>query len=272
MRDRIRKQNLRDLFSASWRLSPSTKDARRLWVCLVSGFLEPHAPKLRTGKIREIRISTNDGIRTVSLRANGSDIFTFYEIFLKQVYRRALPLRDGATVVDLGANIGMTALWLATQAKGVRVVAVEPEDSNIDLLRRNVSEDDVVVVHAAIAAQPGKVRLQIGSPSGHRIGSLTPTQSQVASQEVDALDPDELVGRYALENIDVLKVDIEGAEADIFCTSWALVDRAQIVLMEVHDDAARVVISRALERQGLTPLERPDAEAPDAFVRRHAAA
>lgn len=273
LRNRIRQQNLRGLISASWELAPTAKDALRLWTCLARGFLEPHAPRLRTGNTREIRIATNNGIRTVSLRENGSDIFTFYEIFVKQVYKRALPLRDGSTAVDLGANIGMTSLWLATQAPGVRVVAVEPEESNIALLRRNVAEDDVVVVHAAMAAQPGKVTLQIGSPSAHRIGGLTDQpHGQTASQEVDAVDPDELVARYALETIDVLKVDIEGAEEEVFSTSWALVDRAQLILMEVHDGEARIVISREFERQGLTALDRPDAEAPDAFVRQHAAA
>jgi len=187
------------------------------------------------------------------------------------VYKRALPLRDGATAVDLGANIGMTSLWLATQAPDVRVVAVEPEESNI-ALRRNIAEDDVVIVHAVIAAQPGKVTLQIGSPSAHRIGSLTDhPHPQTSSQEVDAVEPDELVARYELETIDVLKVDIEGAEEEVFSSSRPLVDRAQLMLMEVHDGEARIVISREFER-GLTALDRPDAEPPDAFVRQHAAA
>lgn len=269
--DRVRKQDVRGLILTSWRLSPTPRDALRMWTCLMRGFLEPHVRKLRTERVRTIRVATNNGVRSISLRENGSDIFTFYEIFIKQVYKRALPLREGATVVDLGANIGMTALWLATQAPGVRVVAVEPEESNLALLRSNVFDDNVVVVHAAVAARPGKVSLHLGSPSAHRVSGHSP-QVVGLTQEVDGLDPNELVARYGLAAIDVLKVDIEGAEAEVFGTTWAMVERSHLVLMEIHDGDARIIISHEFARQGLTALERLDADAPDAFVREHALA
>ncbi len=275
IRNRLLSQNLRRLIAESCALAPTALDAVRLWTCLAHGFLEPHLPRLRTAKVRQIRVSTNVGIRTIHLRENGSDIFTFYEIFLKQVYRRALPLVSGATVVDLGANIGMTSLWLATQARDVRVIAVEPEESNVDLLRRNVADDRVEVVRAAVAATSGSVSLLVGSPSGHRVeGDTSTAGADVAGavQLVDAIDPDELVNRYGLERVHVLKVDIEGAEDEVFRTSWSLIDRAELVLMEVHSGHARTAIRDEFKRQGLTSLARFDAEAPDAFARQHAAA
>jgi FkbM family methyltransferase len=239
-----------------------------MWALLARGFLEPHMPSLRTGALRSVRVQTNRGVRTVYLRENGSDLFTFYEIFLKHVYEGALPLRDGAVVVDLGANIGMTALWLVTQAEAVRVIAVEPEESNFEMLKRNVSEDDVVVLNAAIAGVAGSVILELSSPSGHHIADgADPSGAPETTQVVAAFHPDELVKRFALEEVDFLKVDIEGAEEAVFSKPSELAGRAGLILMEIHNAAARETIGEAFASQGLRALDRLDVEALDGFVR-----
>jgi FkbM family methyltransferase len=268
--DRLRVKRLPTLLATAWKLSPSFKDALRMWALLARGFLEPHMPFLRTGSVRSVSVATNCGTRTVYLRENGSDLFTFYEIFIKRVYEGALPLRQGAVVVDLGANIGMTALWLATQADAVRVIAVEPEASNFEMLQRNVADDDVTVVHAAIADAPGQVLLELSSPSGHHITDGSDALlSRGNGQVVVAIHPDDLVSQFGLDEVDFLKVDIEGAEEAVFSKPSELAGRAELILMEIHNVDARETIGRAFKAQGLKTLDRRGAEALDGFARLH---
>jgi FkbM family methyltransferase len=240
-----------------------------IWWTLARGFIERYVPALRSGRERSVTIACPDGRRRLHLRANAWDTFTFYEIFLKEVYRAALPLRPGATVVDLGANIGLAAAYFAMHSPHCRVLAVEPDEANRGLLKRNLEGTSAQIVEAAIAGSTGRAMLSLGASVRHHL--VRPGDGSSAQKRVETLTLDDLLDRESCEVIDVLKVDIEGAETQAFAQTPRVLGRVQTVIMEIHSPEWVPAIERALAAAGLHHELRPPGQShldvPDVFRR-----
>lgn len=94
------------------------------------------------------------GMDEVMLREYGTDAVTFQEIWLEEVYRDVLHHKPSAkTIIDLGAHIGLTSLYLVRHLPGSRVFAVEPHPGNYALLKQNlkllIKENRCQVMQAA---------------------------------------------------------------------------------------------------------------------------
>ncbi len=198
--------------------------------------------------------------------------FLFREIFVDRVYLEGgIELPESAVVVDVGANIGMFTLFAAAESAGVRVVAVEPV---AELAR-------AVAVNAALHAVDATVlTCAVGREAGEVGFTYYPNNSVMSGAFADASDRDVLrnylltddeadesphldamvagrmvaVGRTVpvrtlsdivagegLERIDLLKIDVEKAEAEVLAgiddTTWDLVRQ---VVVEVHDIDGRL--------------------------------
>ncbi|WP_374686518.1 FkbM family methyltransferase [Promineifilum sp.] len=142
-----------------------------------------------------------------------------YEPHVTRVLKQLL--RRGHTFIDVGANIGYFSLWAAKiVAPGGRVIAFEPNGSNCDLIRRSLAEnslEDVVELHqAAVAEMAGVLQFtSVGIDSNGRV--VTPEEAaaeQVPLQSVDAVTLDDAL--RDCPRIDVIKMDVEGAEARVW--------------------------------------------------------
>jgi FkbM family methyltransferase len=124
-------------------------------------------------------------------------------------------VRPGATVVDVGANIGLYTLSVAARAgpRG-RVLAVEPNPLAARRLRENVALnqfENVAIVEAAMADAPGTLRLHLAPDS--ECSSLFETELGTGGGvEVRVTTIDAEVERARLARVDLLKIDVEGAE------------------------------------------------------------
>jgi FkbM family methyltransferase len=170
-----------------------------------------------------------EGVR-LSYRRNRGDMQAIREVWLDESYRLA-PGFKPAVLVDLGANIGMTSLWLARRYGIAQVVAVEPDPGNALLLRRNLAQNGMraVVVEAAISPSDGTAFLtQDAASNMRRLGSAGQPVRTISMRALlrDALPGDEIA---------LLKVDIEGAEWALFTQgdlSWAA--KVGDIIIECH--------------------------------------
>ena len=125
-------------------------------------------------------------------------------------------LRPEDVVVDVGASIGGVALVAARI--GCRVLAVEAEASNFERLRENAALNrlELLAHRLAITDRPGAATLHVfpRGRAGHH--SLAPREGAVATQTVECTTVDELLARHGLARVDLLKVDVEGAEPEVF--------------------------------------------------------
>lgn len=131
--------------------------------------------------------------------------------------RQAIPL--GGTVVDVGANGGIFTLIAAyCVGKNGKVIAVEPSKREVELLRQNIALNDlghiVKVVEKALSDYVGTDKLAIVKDSG--LNSFVPRKSVegevVFWQNVEVTTLDQLTKDLGIKSVDMIKIDVEGAE------------------------------------------------------------
>ena len=164
-------------------------------------------------------------------RPGTTDLAAFHGIF----GRRQLSIDLGFTprvIVDLGANVGYASVDLALRYPGASVIAVEPEPSNVEVLRRNVAGFGIVVVEAAVWPREAVLDLQeaeIGH-AGFRVREGSRPQRGVNAVTIPAL-----LKQNRLNVIDLLKIDIEGSELELLSEETEWLQRVRAICIEFHD-------------------------------------
>lgn len=173
----------------------------------------------------------------VTLRLGTSDAMTFGEIITRGAY--ATPFcQPPRVIVDAGANIGLTSVYFANQFPAARILALEPESSNYDLLCRNTAAyPQVVPIRAALWSSAATLDLvdAVGRHSGFRTQMPGVVEGLPVIGQAAALDMVQLLADYQVERIDILKVDIECSEIEVFAGAAAWLDRVDVILIELHD-------------------------------------
>ena len=184
------------------------------------------------------------------LRANnGADAYVHSEVFENQYY--LLPLRPApATILDLGANIGLSAIYFARCYPESRIACVEPMPGNLKLLIRNLKENAVEgeVIAAAIDAKDGVVAMERGAADyGHRIAAAA---ASGVSLEVASVSVLSILRRLGWDRIGLLKVDIEGHEAALFARDCDWLDRVDAMCIEWHGEGGDACLASLAKRFG----------------------
>jgi FkbM family methyltransferase len=167
----------------------------------------------------------------------GVDHAPIIEIFVRHDYG---PVPDGATVIDLGANIGAFAIYAATTARDAIVYAYEPMAEFFRLLQHNVGLNGlasrVTCVNAAAAAGQAS-RALIVEPEGRLFPALAePGLVGDPGALVPCTTLANVITTHGLDRVDLLKIDCEGAEYEIlFGTPRAVFDSIGEIRMECHD-------------------------------------
>jgi FkbM family methyltransferase len=173
-----------------------------------------------------VRVAMRSFGGSIWVRSHTSDISVLNEQLLGDAYggitRHA---REPETIVDLGANTGLVARWLMHRYPGARLICVEPEQANVELLLKNVRHA-AKVVPACIGGHERTVSLSTSD------GAWAFTIAD-GEGETPVITMDRLIDEHGLERIDVLKCDIEGAEAELFDDApW--IDRVGMAVVECH--------------------------------------
>lgn len=189
----------------------------------------------------------------VSLRLATSDKDAFRQIFVYEEYFPLLGLESIRTIVDCGANIGLASLYLLDRYPFARLLAIEPDPGNAALCRQNLSSagDRVCVETIGVWSHgdwgcPARLRLD-RSAGDHRDWSITAREAGVA-EEADATGVSMTAICERTGGIDLLKIDVEGAEEFIFSgrsVSW--LSRVRNIAIELHNEKCRKAFWRALE-------------------------
>lgn len=184
---------------------------------------------LHGGARGEVTVAVPGLPAPLTLRAGTSDVDAFEQVFVQGEYDvpLAAPPR---TIIDAGANVGAAAVYFAHRYPEARIAAVEPDPENFALLRRNV------------APYPGVRPLQAGLWS-HRttLAILNPADRPwdrrvgEAAGGIPALTVEDVMEALGDRPLDLLKMDIEGAEVEVFRTSAAWIGRVGTIIVETHD-------------------------------------
>ena len=159
----------------------------------------------------------------------------------------------GASVVDLGANIGAFTVFAACAVgPSGRVIAVEPHAPHVRAIGRNLAANrgaaPVSVVCAAAWSTSGRGTLVRDSSSESEWRIQPDLDGPIPLRTLDDLTAD-LPGR-----VDLLKVDIEGGEVEAFRGAAGTLGRTDRVVVECHSPGLRAEVERLLSSHGLTPV------------------
>lgn len=172
---------------------------------------------------------------TITLRPRDGDIAVFHEIFVRRAYdipSDLLPPSSVRTIVDAGSNIGITSQYLAGRYRNARVFSIEPNPDNFALLQENVtSEPRIVPIQACVTAKPNQA---VFITTGGR-GSHFQMNSHGDGVCVRGISLNQLCEERGIDHIDLLKVDIEGAEVELF-GDGSFLPKVRIIAAEIHGD------------------------------------
>jgi FkbM family methyltransferase len=176
-----------------------------------------------------------DHIGEILIRPFSGDLFVLYEVLLHRCYEireTLLPPARVQVILDCGANVGITALYFAWRYPNAHIFCIEPDDQNFELLKRNsAAEPRIVPIHGALVGRPRKLaHLSTSRPAWGNF--VTDGEHGI---EVPAFTIDQILNDNGLSRVDLLKVDIEGAEKEVFANGQFL-SRVGHIIIELHND------------------------------------
>ena len=164
----------------------------------------------------------------------GVDHAPIIEIFLREDYGK---MPDNSVIVDLGANIGAFTVYATTTARNVTVLAYEPLTAYFDLMNENVAinkqKESVKCFNIAVAGEMKPKTLYV-KDTDFFFPTFIGEQGQ-ESIEVECTTLSNIIESNALDRVDVLKIDCEGAEYEIlYSTPLQYFERIREIRMEYH--------------------------------------
>jgi FkbM family methyltransferase len=139
-----------------------------------------------------------------------------------------------AFIVDAGANIGLATLYFAWKYPAARIAAIEPEASNLEILRRNCADlPSVKIIPSALWS--GRSNLFISNPHSEK-WTFSVTEKKSSGPSIPSVTVGDVLRDSGFDRIDILKLDIEGAERELFREGWQdWLPKVRMIVIELHD-------------------------------------
>lgn len=156
-------------------------------------------------------------------------------------------------IVDAGANIGLSSIGLARRYPRATILALEVESSNFELLTRN-SAPYPNIRPLRLGLWSHRSHLAIANPEDEKYGFRVVEVPAATPGSIEAVGVAELLRLTSTSRIDLLKIDIEGAEMEVFQTgSERWLGSVDAMVIELHDDlrpGCRAALDSAIKGEG----------------------
>ena len=166
---------------------------------------------------------------TLYFRDNFGDITNLNNIFYRQAYG-AGTLSGQGVILDIGANIGLAAAWFAYHNPMREIFCFEPLSANAAMISLNCPRARIEQV--ALGARRDKVLLGVDRDS--IMASKVPCTWETREQEFDLISLDEFAGAHELNQIRLIKIDVEGMEAEVLEGGWETLKKTLQLVAETH--------------------------------------
>lgn len=173
-----------------------------------------------------------------------SDISVFGQIFEEEEYRIVLSKyiecfkTEPQTIIDAGSNIGLTSLYFYNKLKEVKLICIEPDSENFNILKYNTEANNVnaIILKAGLWHKNTNLSV-INDFRDKKEWSIRVKES--TNKGLKAITVNTLVTNYSWSYIDILKIDIEGAEKEVFTAKDAdvsFLNKTKCIAIEIHDE------------------------------------
>lgn len=164
------------------------------------------------------------------------------EIYFDKVYEPYLLGKKNLTIVDIGANIGMTSYYFSQFAD--KVYAIEPSLEHYTTLTNMLAFnkiENVKPINRAIYIKSGQFPFFHNKNKTMRSLHMAVDDKSEEAEIVNCVTLEELINQEKIEHIDLLKVDIEGSEVEVFShTSFKnIASKVDTIVTERHGWSGR---------------------------------
>lgn len=201
------------------------------------GLFLAFASRIPIFKGRVVTVQKSKSKLPIYLRLGTTDVDVFDEVFKSEAY--SFPLaKDPSVIIDGGSNIGLTSVWFALLYPKAKVIAIEPDEENFKILLRNcASFSNIHPLRAAIWNEA--IELNIEDPGegawGYRVNKNGNTSALTTNHLVQGVTLTNVINKYKLNEISLLKLDVEGSEKEIFERSSEWIGKVKTIMVELHD-------------------------------------
>jgi FkbM family methyltransferase len=180
-----------------------------------------------------VAIFSKEVQQRINIRPRTSDLTVARKILDSHEYEVCCDANP-RLIIDAGANIGFSALYFAQRYPNAMIYAIEPEEENFRLLKRNCDgRKNILPRRAALWSR--RARLDFKDDKAEK-WAFAVKESDGAKGGIEAVTIPQILDESGFDAIDILKMDIEGAEKELFsngCDKW--LPKVRILIIELHD-------------------------------------
>jgi FkbM family methyltransferase len=173
----------------------------------------------------------------IYIRSIKADMQSFINTFIEPYLEPKPYFGNMQFIIDAGANIGYTASLFANYWPSCKIISIEPDRENYEFTIKNtVHYRNVKVLNAALWDKNTQLCIEAGQEDGFVVRDSMDETKIPAENMVQGISLKHIMENYNMEKIDLLKMNIEGSEKEIFSgndLSW--LPKVQNMLVELHD-------------------------------------
>lgn len=187
------------------------------------------------------------GVTLKTRKRPSSDLDVFSQIYkyleykpLVEIFKKNFPKSKNLNIIDAGSNIGLTTVYLSKYFPESRFITIEPDSSNFEIMSSNFDLNKIKQVEkikGGIWSQNAFLKI-ISDFRDKNHWSIRVEETNDVS-ELPAFSLNHLVEQYRFSEIDILKIDIEGSEKEVFTGFNANVSylaKTKCIAIEIHDE------------------------------------
>ena len=177
-----------------------------------------------------------------------SDVFVFDQIFVELQYRPLDAIEDPELIIDCGANVGYSSAYFLSRFPTSTVIAIEPDVANFAVLEKNIAPYGRRCIPLLGAVWPKDELLIASKPS--RTNSeweITVSPSKLGGTKAYAIP--NLIAMSNKNRVSILKIDIEGAEYELFRANTDWLGQTDNIAIELHGKKCETTFLTAIKNQ-----------------------
>lgn len=172
--------------------------------------------------------------RTIHLRKNTKDEETFLEVFQQNIYNSPLTFTP-KTIIDAGANSGLASLYFKLKYPDSSIVTLEIETENTAMIRKNLQGfKDIDILEKALYYK--KAFFKVEDPYNATNSFVIKEVPEGSAFDIESTTIDEIIANKNWDIVDILKIDIEGSEKELFENNYQhWLPKIKVIYVETHD-------------------------------------
>ena len=191
--------------------------------------------KMKIGKTQAIKMPNI--LYPIALRPRTSDLPTFDQVFLGLEYNIDFTFQI-ERIIDAGGNIGLAAIYFANKYPNAKIISVEPEKDNFKMCLKNTKNyNNVTSMQKALSNNNDQeLYIKDSGLGSWAFTTVSKEDSLPESNKVLTINIDEILNQNNWDSVDIVKIDIEGAEKELFDSNYeGWIPKTKCIIIELHD-------------------------------------